>query len=401
MNLTKNILLALLCMSLFCFSCNGDDDEGNSGQTNDDLPRLTVNNVTLFEGDENTVFTFRVGLSSATDKEVSFDYATEEVTAGFDIDFVPVSGNASIPAGERETSIDVTLVTDIIREQDEQFKFVISNAVNASISSAEGLGTIRNDDDFVEVPEDGYITPENYVGFTKVFADEFDGSEINLDNWTHEIGAGGWGNEESQYYTDRSANSVISNGNLVITAREESFQGAPYTSARIISKDKQEYRWGRVDVRAVLPEGQGIWPAIWMLGHNISEVGWPHCGEIDIMELLGHEPSKVHGTAHWGPQGQTFSFFKGESFELDSDKFSESYNVFSIDWEPDRITYMVNDEVYFTLSPDLVNGNYPFNQEFFFLFNIAVGGEWPGYPDASTQFPQQMLIDYIRVFQRD
>jgi len=249
-------------------------------------------------------------------------------------------------------------------------------------------------------PADGYITPENYTGYNLVWRDEFEGTSLNTADWNYEMGAGGWGNQESQHYTDRSENSFVSNGRLTIEARQESYQGAPYTSARLTTQFKQAFRFGRVDIRAILPEGQGIWPALWMLGTEIQNVGWPACGEIDIMELVGHEPNIIHGTADWEPQVQTWSFNKGTGTSLASGKFSDEYHVFSIVWEQNAIRWLLDDVEYFSLDNGEVNGNYPFNGDFFFIFNIAVGGQWPGYPDASTQFPQRMHVDYIRVFQR-
>ena len=128
-------------------------------------------------------------------------------------------------------------------------------------------------------------------------------------------------------------------------------------------------------------------------------MGWPACGEIDIMEMVGHEPSTTHGTAHWGPQGQGFSTYQGGDYKISGEKFSDAYHVFSIIWEPGSIKWMVDDNEFFKITTANVNGNYPFNGEFFFIFNIAVGGQWPGSPDATTVFPQQMHVDYIRIFQ--
>jgi len=251
------------------------------------------------------------------------------------------------------------------------------------------------------ISEGGYSTPTSYPGYTEAWAEEFDGSEINTSWWTHEIGNSGWGNNELQYYTDDAKNSFLSGGNLVIEAIKENFNGAPYTSARMITKDKKLFTHGRIDVRAILPEGQGIWPAIWMLGNNISSVGWPACGEIDIMELVGHEPGTVHGTAHWGPQGQSWSTYVGDDYKLPSgEKYSDEFHVFSIIWEPGKIDWYVDDTKFHTIRQSDVNVTYPFDREFFFILNIAVGGNWPGNPDASTQFPQRMTIDYIRVFDK-
>ena len=379
-------------------SCGGD--EPNTGI--EELPKLSISSVTQFEGEDNTTFTFDVFLSKAYDKVVTVDYQTEDGTAGRGTDYVASMGQLTIPVGERSTQIRIDLITDNIKELDETFSVVLSNPTNATISTAEGIGTIRNEDTFVDIPEEGYITPESYAGYTLSWQDEFTGSEINSDYWTFEMGDNGWGNEELQYYTDRSENASLQDGSLIIEAREESFNGAEYTSARIITQDKKTFTHGRVDIRAVLPEGQGIWPALWMLGNNISSIGWPACGEIDIMELVGHEPSTVHGTAHWGPQGQSFSTFKGEEYRLSGgEKFSDKYHVFSIIWEPGKIEWYVNDNKYYSITTADVNVTYPFDNEFFFIFNIAVGGRWPGNPDATTQFPQRMIVDYIRVFDRD
>ena len=173
---------------------------------------------------------------------------------------------------------------------------VLSNPVNGYLKGNQQVatGTILNDDTELDIslPEVGYDTPHSPSnppeGTTLTWSDEFEGAAINLDNWTHELGAGGWGNNEFQAYTADPANSFVEDGNLFIVAMQD---GAGYTSARMITRDKQEFEFGRIDIRAVLPYGQGIWPALWMLGANFTEVGWPQCGEIDIMELLGHQPN--------------------------------------------------------------------------------------------------------------
>ena len=165
----------------------------------------------------------------------------------------------------------------------------------------------------------------------------------------------------------------------------------------MITKDKFSFKYGRVDIRAALPYGQGIWPALWMLGSNFSSVGWPHCGEIDIMEIVGHEPNKLHGTVHWANENNVHAEYSGET-TLNSGTFNDKFHVFSIIWNENQIQWLLDDEVYHTVSlsaPALSE----FKEEFFFIFNVAVGGNWPGSPDATTAFPQQMIVDYIRVFQ--
>ena len=222
---------------------------------------------------------------------------------------------------------------------------------------------------------------------------------------------GSWYNGEIQHYTNRTDNASVNSGILSITAKKEAFtdQGhtKQYTSARLNSKFA--FKYAKVEIRAKLPTGVGTWPALWMLGKNINEDGgywdnqgfgnksWPDCGEIDIMELLGHEPDKVHGTAHWAnPNGDRVQ--SGGAKALSTGDFSDEFHVFSIIWDDQNIKWYVDDVLYKTLNitpADLTE----FHEEFFFIFNIAVGGEWPGNPDATTVFPQRMIVDYIRMFQ--
>ena len=396
--MNKFLFILLINFSLLIAACG---DKTSDDTPTPELPKLSIGSATLFEGNENQTFRFQVSVNVAIEEVIRVDFATVEVTAQEGIDFERTVGTLSIEAGERNAFIDVEIVADSLKEADEEFKVVLSNAVNATILNSEGLGTIRNDDTYVFVPEDGYITPESYTGYNLTWRDEFNGTTLNTADWTHEIGGHGWGNQELQYYTDRTENSYLSDGNLIIEAKKENHNGSGYTSARLITQNKQSFAFGRIDIRAILPEGQGIWPALWMLGQNFGSVGWPACGEIDIMELVGHEPSITHGTAHWGPQGQTYSHHKGQSYHLSGgEKFSDKYHVFSLLWEANSIKWLVDDNEFYSLTPSDVNGNYPFNADFFFIFNIAVGGVWPGSPDATTQFPQRMYVDYVRVFQK-
>lgn len=251
-------------------------------------------------------------------------------------------------------------------------------------------------------PEDGYTTPLSYEGFQLVWHDEFDGGTVDPDNWVFETGTGcpalcGWGNNELQYY--RQQNAWVSDGILTIEARRENFQGSLYTSARMKTQGKRSFKYGRIDIRALLPKGQGIWPALWMLGNDITLVGWPRCGEIDIMEMIGGSgrENQVHGTLHWDYNGHVSA---GGSYTLPSGTFAREYHVFSIIWDETRIRWFVNDNQFHVI--DITPGHMSeFHQEFFLLFNVAVGGNWPGNPDATTTFPQQMRVDYIRVFQRN
>ncbi len=249
--------------------------------------------------------------------------------------------------------------------------------------------------------EDGYFTPLVYEGYELVWQDEFEGSNIDPANWVFETGTGcpdlcGWGNNELQYY--RRENAWVEGGVLTIEARRENHQGSSYTSARMKTEGKRSFRYGRIDIRALLPVGQGIWPALWMLGNDITTVGWPKCGEIDIMEMIGGSgrENRVHGTVHWDIDGHVNA---GGSYTKQSGTFADEYHVFTIIWDETTIKWFVNDVQFYVI--DITPGHMTeFHQEFFFIFNVAVGGNWPGNPDATTVFPQQMRVDYIRVFQK-
>ncbi|MEO0900785.1 MAG: glycoside hydrolase family 16 protein [Bacteroidota bacterium] len=214
----------------------------------------------------------------------------------------------------------------------------------------------------------------------------------------------GWGNQELQYYTDRPDNVTVENGFLLITAREESFQGSQYTSARLITQDKFEQEFGRFEARIRLPFGQGIWPAFWMLGADIDENPWPGAGEIDIMEYRGQEPSILIGSIH-GP-GYNGGDAISKEFTLENDRFDTGFHVFGIEWGPDFINFYVDDVLYNQITPEDVDeetdgeGVWVFNKPFFILMNLAVGGTFVGSPNDETQFPQTMIVDYVRVYER-
>jgi beta-glucanase (GH16 family) len=234
-----------------------------------------------------------------------------------------------------------------------------------------------------------------------VWSDEFDGAEgqsPDSTKWVFDIGTD-WGNNQLEYDTDRPENvSLDGDGNLAIVAREESYLGSDYTSGRI----KTQYRFartrGRFEARIKLPVGQGIWPAFWLLGTDIGTVGWPECGEIDIMEYRGQLPNVVTGALH-GP-GYSGGGAIGGSYTLPGGSFNDDFHVFAVDWNANSITWSVDDQEYLTLTPsDLPSGaDWVFDHDFFIILNVAVGGNYVGPPDASTTFPQTMLVDYVRVY---
>lgn len=241
-----------------------------------------------------------------------------------------------------------------------------------------------------------------------LWSDEFEGeagTPINPEYWTHDTGGSGWGNNELEYHTDRVENaSLDGSGNLAIVARQEPVEGhrcwygsCSYSSARIISWDKVEFTYGRVEARIQVPRGQGIWPAFWMLGADFYSVGWPNSGEIDIMEVIGKEPRTVYGTIH-GP-GYSGAGGMGGSYTLNED-LADDFHVFAVDWDPNVMRWYVDGELVNTVSTnDLRGREWVFNHDFFIILNVAVGGNWPGSPDETTEFPQTMLVDYVRVYQ--
>jgi beta-glucanase (GH16 family) len=245
--------------------------------------------------------------------------------------------------------------------------------------------------------------------WTLTWSDEFsgpDGSPVDPAKWVTETGGNGWGNDELEYYTNRSQNIYQQNGNLVIKVLQEKYTGADgvtrnYTSARLKTLGKFEQTYGRFEARIKIPRGQGIWPAFWMLGANINKSGWPDCGEIDIMENIGKEPALVHGTIH-GPGYSGAQGIGGPYGISDGKAVADDYHVFAVEWEPNAIRFYVDEHLYTTRTPiDLPKETkWVYDHPFFLLLNVAVGGGWPGSPDATSAFPQEMLVDYVRVYRR-
>jgi beta-glucanase (GH16 family) len=242
-----------------------------------------------------------------------------------------------------------------------------------------------------------------------IWHDEFDGppgSKPDERKWTSEVGGGGWGNQELEYYTDHNAYED-GKGHLVIEARLEYpansscwYGPCRYTSARLISKGKFALTYGRVEARIKIPSGQGIWPAFWMLGQDIDVVGWPNCGEIDIMENIGREPATIHGTIN-GPNYSGAGGIGG-SYSLEEGRFADRFHRFAMEWDPNEIAFFVDGTAYFTVTRAAVEqrGKWVFDHPFYLLLNVAVGGGWPGDPDSSSTYPQSLLVDYVRVYQR-
>jgi beta-glucanase (GH16 family) len=228
-------------------------------------------------------------------------------------------------------------------------------------------------------------------GYKLVWHDEFDSPTLDTSKWNYEINGNGGGNNELEYYTDASNNCFIQDSCLVIQALKQSYMGKDYTSARINSNGKGDWTYGRFEVSAKLPYGQGLWPAIWMLPTDWVYGGWPASGEIDIMEEIGQVANKVYGTIHYGEVHQQ----QGGTYILPGGYFLSDFHVFACEWDSTTISFFVDNTKYFTTSITK-----PFDQRFHFVLNVAVGGNFPGNPDYRTIFPQQMVINYVRVFQK-
>jgi beta-glucanase (GH16 family) len=249
--------------------------------------------------------------------------------------------------------------------------------------------------------------PPASQSYQLAWSDEFngpDGSAPDARKWAIQTGGNGWGNNELEYYTARPQNVQISGGNLVITSLKEDYTGPDqvtqhYTSARMQTKGLFSQQYGRFEARIKIPKGQGMWPAFWMLGTDIDTNPWPACGEIDIMENIGKEPAILHGSLHgpgYAPGNVT------ASYALPTGALGDDYHLYAVEWEAQQVRFYVDSTLYATFAPSNLPSGSPweFQKPFFLLLNLAVGGDWPGNPDSTTQFPQQMLVDYVRVYQK-
>ncbi|NIA00308.1 family 16 glycosylhydrolase [Massilia sp. CCM 8734] len=233
-------------------------------------------------------------------------------------------------------------------------------------------------------------------GWTLAWADEFNGTSLDTSKWNIEVNGDGGGNNELQYYTARSENIRVTGGELVIQARKEAYMGKQYTSGRITTQNKASWQYGRIEARMKIPTGKGTWPAFWMLGNSINSARWPASGEIDIMEHINSE-AVTHGTIHWSDQNNAYANYGGPSGNLD---FSQ-YHVYAVEWDASMIRWYVDGNKFHEVNiAGGINGTSEFHAPFFLLFNLAVGGNWPGSPDGSTAFPNQMQVDYVRVYRR-
>ncbi len=368
--------ILLIATGFLLFSLSGSCKNDSSGTV---IPDISVNG-TLFqiaEDSPDASVNITIILSAGSSKQVTVGYSTSDSTAVAGKDYTAVTrGSLVFNPGEISKNIKINIIPDSSVKKDVYFKLVLSNPVNGVLKKAQTTVKIINVD---------------YE--TLVWSDEFTSGSLDTSTWNYELGSSGWGNNELEDYTNSTDNVHIDSGYLHITALNPS--GSSYTSGRITTMGKKEFTYGRVDIRAQLPEGQGIWPALWLLGANLSSAGWPQCGEIDIMELLGQYPSVVHGSVHWYSGGHQSAT---SDFTLSGGKFSSGFHIFSIIWTPNTLKWLVDNKQYNYLSRTEISG-FPFDLPQFFIFNVAVGGNWPGSPDGTTVFPQNMIVDYIRLYQ--
>lgn len=393
--------LHLAAAALLLFSACGGEEEETPAEI-----RLS-NNRTAYENEANAVFSFDIRIDEAKTTEVRVVCSTAEGTALDGEDFIGNTETIVFAPGETKKTFEVDIIVDEWLEPDEHFTVRLSAPEGGYLrgSVQESTGTIRNDDQDILLSDAGYSTPNSYDGMTLVWSDEFDSpGPADATKWVYETGDGsaqgipGWGNQELQDYTTSPENVKVENDRLFIIAKKTGAES--YTSGRIKTEGLFDFQFGRVDIRAVLPQGQGMWPALWMLGTNITEVGWPACGEIDIMELKGRLPQYVIGTTHWGPNYNQRRNSPGTYGLEFPNTFSDEFHVFSLIWEEDLVQFLVDDIPYHDITPADMDGfDYPFNNPFYFIMNVAVGGNFDGPPDDTTPFPSYMAVDYIRVFQ--
>ncbi len=395
---------AVLLLSSLIWACQTDSDGVPKPLV---LPSLTAASQSVEEGDIDQELSVELTLAGENTTNAIIEFASVVGKAdGNDYEMITKSP-LIFRAGETKQFIKIKITGDEVKELAENFKIKLFNPKNCTLTNDVIDITVLDDDDDtrgLQIPTSGYTTPLSYSGYNLVWADEFAADTVNKTNWSFEMGDGcpdrcGWGNNELQYY--REDNTTLVDGKLVITAKKQNFGNRQYTSSRMVTKNKRFFKYGRVDIRAALPTGRGFWPALWMLGTNIDAVSWPSCGEIDIMELTGEQPNRVLGTLHYGANVASHEYKGAVKYLSGNKNFHDEFHVFSMLWEADRVQLLVDDEVFHTITPaSLGAAAYPFNKAFYFIFNVAVGGSLPGAPDSSSPFPQSMIVDYVRVFQK-
>jgi beta-glucanase (GH16 family) len=399
----KNLIIKLfffcIIIAIGCKKKSSTDTDPQSS------PIISISNASNVEGNAGTTaLNFSVKLSKPATTAVTVSYSVTAGLAKEGLDYnVPSSTTFSFSVGETDKNITINVIGDDIKEGDEDFTITLTNPSGGNISRGTAIGTITNDDNKVPFTNAGFSTPTSYPGLTLTWSDEFTGSTLNTNNWSYDIGTGcpslcGWGNNELQYYTNSPDNVFLQDGSLIIESKKEQIGGKDYSSGRVKTDGKQSFKFGRIDIRAISPSGRGIWPALWMMPQNNVYGTWPNSGEIDLMEIKGHDMKTAYQTVHFGPGPP--STFISKSYTLTNGNFNDSFHVYSMIWSMDTIKLLVdNVEVNKITKVDLVGRIYPFNEAFFLILCTAVGGNFPGAPDATSTYPQWLIVDYVRVFQ--
>jgi len=352
------IILTVLLVPILLFSCGGESDVSDPIDTSTPSNLLLTANIVGENtnnpnGDGSGVVIFNFSADNATSYKINFGNGETIETSANSISYTYTGGGI--------TSYDIYVSAY------KADKFITEN-LTITIKVNTGL----------------------------IFSDEFDSpGSPNTSKWTYDLGAGGWGNNESQYYTNRAENVIVEGGFLKITAKKEAYQGSPYTSTRMLTAGKFDFKYGKVEVRAKLPKGGGTWPAIWMLGSSINTLGWPACGEVDIMEHAGNRQGTVQSALHTtSSSGNTVNH--GSQF---ISTVSSEFHVYSVEWTSEKMVFSVDGVAHYTYNPPTKNSStWPFDANQFIILNVAMGGSFGGAidPDFTSS---TMEIDYVRVYQ--
>lgn len=361
-----NLLILLFFVFVSCTKPNGDDPD-TPDEPEIIIPSNVTLNITVVGTDASHPNGDGSGLiqcsATATDA-VKFGYRF-----GTGTEIESVSGNVEYTYTQKETN---NYTVYLVAYSETGHSTTISKEITVYVTSQMAL----------------------------IWSDEFDvDGAPSTTKWTYDIGtgSGGWGNNELQYYTNRSENVIQQGGNLIITAVKESYENSAYTSSRLKTQGKFSFTYGKVEVRAKLPAGTGVWPAIWMLGDNITSTGWPSCGEIDIMEYVGYQPNVVHSAIHTtSSSGNTIN-----SHDYNLATAEEDFHIYGIEWSSTQIKFFVDETVHYTYQPSAYNDDtWPFYTNQFLILNLAIGGNWGGVQGVDDSiFPQRFIIDYVRVYQ--
>ena len=311
--------------------------KGSSGaDSNQPAHVVSINNISLPENNVGeSAFEFTLSLNKTSSQPVTVTYSTIEGLAKAGEDYKSVTNqSATFLPNELTKKIVITIIADDQREADEDFTLMLTGATNATIQQHKATGIIVNDDTKISFTNTGYDAPTTYTGYALSWADEFNGTALDATAWSNQNGDGcpticGWGNNELEYYTGRPDNLFFQDGKLIIEAKKETYNGKDYTSSKIFTAGKKTFKFGRVDIRAKLPLGKGIWPAFWMLPQNNVYGGWPTSGEIDIMEMVGHDPGRTHGTLHYGPGPGSTQY--NRNIAISSGSLHDEFHLYSIE----------------------------------------------------------------------